>query len=144
MVLGGATFLLARGDEKLDYTISRDINRTNNNYSISIYNTTHMDRNIEESGFPFQFTCNNDERVYYNAYFLKTVVKMTEIAKSNFRGLSTSYNIEIFDCDKLARDFDNITVDDVQGIIDQLLPLCIERISNKKLNNKGYLFNVNV
>ena len=103
-----------------------------------------MDRNIEEVGFPFQFTCNNDERVYYNAYFIKTVIKMTEFTGSKLRGLSTSYNIEIADCDKLSRDFDNITIDDVNKIIDQLMPLCIERINNKTLNNNGLLFNVDV
>ena len=129
---------------KIQYSLTRDLGRTSGNYSVAIYNTVHMNRDVNESGFPFQFTCNNDERVYYNGYFLKQVVKMRDFNPDRIRGYQIYYNIDLMDCEKLSRDFKNITENDIQNIIDQLMPLCIERINDNMLNNSGLLFNVNV
>lgn len=106
--------------------------------------TDQLHRNLNEKGFAFKFTCNNDERVYYNAYFLKQVVTYSDSYSTKMSGLEVHYDIDIVDCNKLSRDFKDITEDDIMKVVDQLMPLCIERMNRGTINNTDILFNVNM
>ena len=109
---------------------------------ISIAESTNLYRNIQEYGFPFQFTCNNDLRVYYTGYFLKQIVMYSNEYNQQLNGLQIYYNVDILDCAKLTRDFKHITSNDIQSIIDQLLPLCIAQNNKGELNKESIVFNV--
>ena len=126
------------------FGINTSIPASNNMGEYMIAETRQLYKNINEEGFPFQFTCNKDERVYYNAYFLKQVVTYSNRHAQTLNGIQIYYNIDMMDLSKLSRDYENITTEDVQDIIDQLMPLCIEEIKTKKLNRSKILFNVNL
>lgn len=128
----------------MEYSLTRDVGRMNNNYSISIYNTVHSNRVVDEKGFPFQFTCNNDERVFYNAYFLKQVVKVQDYHPDILRGVQVFYNVDLTDVAKLSRDYPSLTEQGVMAIVDQLAPLCVDVINTGQINRQGIRFNINI
>ena len=128
----------------MDYSLTQDIGRLDRNYSVSIYNKIHSNKSVDENGFSFQFTCNNDERVYYNAYFLRQIVKIHEYRPDSLKGVQIYYNIDLFDVNKLGRDYPSLTENKVVDIINQLMPLCIEVITSGQLNRKGIMFNVDI
>lgn len=115
-----------------------------NNGSYMIAETRQLYKNVNEEGFPFKFTCNNDERVYYNAYFLKQVVTYSNRHTQTINGIQIYYNIDLMDIEKLSRDFKTIGKEDIGKIIDQLMKLCIEEINTDKINRSNILFNINV
>lgn len=115
-----------------------------NNGTYIISESSQLYKNTQEEGFPFQFTCNNDERVYYNAYFLKQTVIYSNRYAQSINGMQVYYNIDLTDGKKLIRDFKNITKEDMQKIIDQLIKLCIDYINQNKLNKDNIIFNINV
>ena len=126
------------------YEISTVSSQRYNQHSrkIVIAESTSLYRNVQEYGFPFQFTCNNDLRVYYNGYFLKQIVMYSNEYNQQLNGLQIYYNVDVMDCAKLTRDFKNITSNDIQSIIDQLLPLCISQNNKGELNKQSIIFNV--
>ena len=126
------------------FGINTSIPASNNMGQYMIAETRQLYKNINEDGFPFQFTCNNDERVYYDAYFLKQVVTYSNKHAQTLNGYQCYYNIDLFDLQKLSRDFENITTEDIQNLIDQLMPLCLNEINSKKLNKNNIKFNVNL
>ena len=126
------------------FGINTSIPASNNMGQYMIAETRQLYKNINEDGFPFQFTCNNDERVYYNAYFLKQTVIYSNRFAQSINGMQVYYNIDLTDGKKLIRDFKNITKEDMQKIIDQLVKLCIEYINQNKLNRDNVIFNINV
>lgn len=128
----------------MEYSLTRDIGRMNKNCSVAIYNTIHANRVVDENGFAFQFTCNDDERVYYDAYFLKQVIKIQDYHPDSLRGVQVFYNIDLLDVAKLSRDYKSLTEQKVMSIVDQLMPLCVEVINSGTINKKGIIFNVNI
>ena len=112
------------------------------NRKIMIAESNNLYKNVQEYGFPFQFTCNDDKRVYYNGYFMKHILMYSNEYNQQLNGLQIYYNIDIMDCAKLTRDFKNITSDDIHRIIDQLMPLCIEHNNKGELNKESIIFNV--
>lgn len=104
----------------------------------------HLYQNLQEEGFHFQFTCNNDERVFYDGYFLKQTITYSNRHSQEIHGLQMYYNIDLMNCDKLSRDYKNITKNDIQNIIDQLMPLCVKKINEGILNKDKIIFNVNM
>lgn len=126
------------------FGINTSIPLSNNMGEYLIAETRQLHKNIVEEGFPFQFTCNKDDRVYYNAYFLKQVVIYSNNHAQTINGVQTYYNIDINDVEKLTRDYTNITRKDIDDITNQLMSLCIERISTNLLNKENIIFNVNL
>ena len=128
----------------MDYTLTQDIGRMDKNHSISIYNKIHSNKTVDETGFSFQFTCNNDERVYYNAYFLRQTIKIQDFRPDSLRGLQVYYDIDLFDVGKLIRDYPSLTESKVIEVINKLMPLCIEVVTSGQLNRKGIVFNIEI
>ena len=139
-------FVFRKGENKYMsmFGINTSIPACNNMGEYVIAETRQLYKNINEDGFPFQFTCNKDERVFYNAYFLKQVVTYSNKHANPINGIQVYYNIDIMDVSKLSRDYENITSEDIQDIIDQLMPLCIDEIKTKKLNRSNIRFNVDL
>lgn len=121
-----------------------DLGSTYHPRSVAIIESDRLFRNIQEHGFPFQFTCNGDLRVYYNGYFLKQIVTYTNRYSRQLHGLQTYYNVDITDCLKLSRDFKDLTEKDIQNIIDQLLPLCIEYNNKGEINKQSIVFDIKI
>ena len=126
------------------FGMNTSIPLSSNNGTYIISESNQLYKNTQEEGFPFQFTCNNDERVYYNAYFLKQTVIYSNRYAQTINGMQVYYNIDLTDGKKLVRDFKNITKEDMQKIIDQLVKLCIDYINQNKLNKENVIFNINV
>ena len=126
------------------FGMNTSIPLSSNNGTYIISESNQLYKNTQEEGFPFQFTCNNDERVYYNAYFLKQTVIYSNRFAQSINGMQVYYNIDLTDGKKLIRDFKNITREDMQKIIDQLVKLCIEYINQNRLNKDNIIFNINV
>lgn len=126
------------------FGMNTSIPLASNNGTYVISESSQLYKNTQEEGFPFQFTCNNDERVYYNAYFLKQTVIYSNRYAQTINGMQVYYNIDLTDGKKLIRDFKNITKEDMQKIIDQLIKLCIDYINQNKLNKDNIIFNINV
>ena len=126
------------------FGINTSIPLSSNNGTYIISESNQLYKNTQEEGFPFQFTCNNDERVYYNAYFLKQTVIYSNRYAQTINGIQVYYNIDLTDGKKLIRDFKNITKEDMQKIIDQLVKLCIDYINQNRLNKDNVIFNINV
>ena len=127
----------------MEYSLTRDIGRVSKNYSVAMYNSVHSQREILESGFPVQFTCNSDGRVYSNAYFLKQLVRLTEPG-GRLTGVQVYYNIDLTDVARITRDFSRITEKDIGKIVTDLMPLCVEEIESGRVNSSGLLFNVDL
>ena len=126
------------------FGLNNSISLSSNERNLMFSETRQLYQNLQEEGFPFSFTCNNDERVYYKGYFLKQTVTKSDKHSHIINGIQLYYNIDIMDCTKLSRDYKNITKDDIQKVIDQLMPLCIEKINSGILNKDKIIFNVNI
>lgn len=109
-----------------------------------IAESSQLRRNIKDRGFPFKFTCNGDQRVYYVGYFHKQTVTYSTRDAQKLNGIQVVYNIDIVDCRKIVRDFPNITEDQVYDIVEQLMPQCIAIEKSGALDIKNQVFNVSI
>ena len=126
------------------FGLSNSISLSSNERHLMFSEARQLYQNLQEEGFPFSFTCNNDERVYYKGYFLKQTITKSDKHMQVLNGIQVYYNIDIMDCFKISRDYKNVTKNDIQKIIDQLMPLCIEKINSGELNRDKIIFNVNI
>ena len=126
------------------FGINTSIPLSNNMGEYMIAETRQLYKNINEEGFPFQFTCNMDDRVYYNAYFLKQTVTYSNRHAQSISGIQIYYNIDLIDVNKLTRDYEKITKEDIDDVVNQLIKLCIEEISSHKLNRENIIYNINL
>ena len=109
-----------------------------------ITETSHLYRDVDEKSFPFKFTCNNDNRVYYTGNFKKTTVIYSNRDTRTINGIEVSYCIDLVDCAKLCRDFVDLRESDIEDIVDPLLEIGKELVNGVIINLKDQVFNVNV
>ena len=125
-------------------TMGTSIPLSSNQGAYLVSESNQLYKNTQEEGFPFQFTCNNDLRVYYNAYFLKQIVTYSNRYAQSISGCQIYYNVDLTDAKKLIRDFKDLTKDKLYKIVDSLVMLCINYYNQNKLDKGSVIFNINV
>lgn len=116
----------------------------NNNAHYMITESHHLYKDTDEQSFPFKYTCNNDKRVYYTGNFIKTTITYSDRDSRVVSGIQVSYSIDLVDCAKLSRDFENLRMEHINSIVDQLLYECIDLVKDNIINVKDQVFNVNI